>query len=96
MFLINSADMTSWIEQSWQLRSAAGAAANAEVAGNKNADRRKAILNHYWLTILSRYPTDDEYAYMIGRLTQRGANETTIMQDLVWALFCSKEFQYKH
>ena len=96
MFLINSADMTSWIEQSWRLRSAAGAAASADFAADKTVDRRKAMLNFYWLTILSRYPTDEEYAYMTGLLTQKGKNETTILQDLVWALLCSKEFQCKH
>lgn len=92
LFLINSSEMVQWIEQTWRLRNTANAAA----ASGKPEERRKLFLNCIWLTILSRYPTEEETELATSLLNNKNRNETLTFQDIIWALVNSKEFLCRH
>ncbi len=49
-----------------------------------------------YLTILSRYPTDEESAAAMGYINESGLSRWDSSVDLVWALVNTKEFIFKH
>ena len=53
------------------------------------------LVRQLYLTILSRYPTDDERTAMQA-YAQTGARGQAAVVDLVWALINGAEFQYRH
>ncbi len=53
------------------------------------------LVRQLYLTILSRYPTDDERKAMQA-YAQTGARGQAAVVDLVWALINGAEFQYRH
>jgi len=85
LHLLNSTHIQRKIEQSQTLMN---------IARSKASPRE--IVNNYYLTILSRYPTEDEVKTALayshyGTLAER---EATV--DLAWALLNSAEFLYRH
>lgn len=92
MFLVNSSDMMLWIERSWRLRSAA----NAEAAARKGEQRHKVIGEYLYLTLWSRYPTEEEAEKVREQYAVKGRNETAAFQDLLWTMLNSKEFLCRH
>ena len=53
------------------------------------------LVTQLYLTILSRYPTDDERKAMAAH-TQAGVRGQAAVVDLVWALVNGSEFLYRH
>jgi hypothetical protein len=84
LHMLNSTHIRSKIEQSSKLR---------EVLQSKKKPRD--IVDELYLTILSRYPTDDELI-IFRDYAQPGHEGRRPMMDLIWALFNSAEFLYRH
>ena len=49
-----------------------------------------------WLTLLSRYPTEEELQVVMDNFRQSGRQNPGKMQDLIWSLLNTKEFLCKH
>jgi hypothetical protein len=62
------------------------------------AARRNAVevVRVVYLGILSRYPTADELSAVQAYARSAGLNPQQIGEDLIWALFNTKEFLYRH
>ena len=84
LHLLNSSHIRRKIEQSDKLR---------ELLQSKRKPRE--IVEDLYLTILSRYPTDEELK-TIRDYAQPGHEGRRPMMDLVWALINSAEFLYRH
>jgi hypothetical protein len=54
------------------------------------------VVNELYLTILSRYPTDDERRAIAEYGQAGGVNRRGVAQDLAWALLNSVEFGFRH
>ena len=66
------------------------------IAMMRAAKNPRDLVTEIYLTILSRYPTDDEWR-LVGAHSQSGAARgPAAVQDLVWALVNSAEFLYRH
>ena len=55
----------------------------------------RELVNQLYLSILSRYPTDEEWKAMAAH-AQGGVRGQPAVVDLVWALLNSAEFLYRH
>jgi hypothetical protein len=84
LHLLNSSHIRRKIEQSATLR---------ELLQSKRKPRE--IIDELYLTVLSRFPTDDELK-IIRDYAQPGHAGRRPMLDLVWALINSAEFLYRH
>jgi hypothetical protein len=60
----------------------------------RSAKDPKAVVNQLYLTILSRYPTAEEWAAIAAHSQSVKGREAAI--DLAWALINSSEFLYRH
>ncbi|MDZ4199477.1 MAG: DUF1553 domain-containing protein [Kiritimatiellia bacterium] len=85
MHLLNSTHIQSKISSSVSL----GALVSAERP-------RKEIVEELYLTVLSRYPTPDEWKAMDAYVATGVARGRDAWNDLVWALINSVEFRYRH
>ena len=56
----------------------------------------REIVTNYYLTILARYPTDDEIKTALGSSHYGTLAEREATVDLAWALLNSDEFLYRH
>jgi len=83
--LLNSSSVQRKIEQSAKLQALIQA----------RVDLRQAITNLY-LTILSRFPTDDEVTVASAYVRTAAGNRRVAGLDLAWALINSREFLYRH
>jgi hypothetical protein len=83
--LLNSSNIQRKIDQSLKLQALIAA----------RVDLRQAIANLY-LTILSRFPTDDEVKVASAYAQTAGGNRRVAGLDLAWALINSEEFLYRH
>jgi hypothetical protein len=83
--LINSSQIQRKLEQGPKLRA---------LFRSKGGPRE--IVDRLYLTILSRHPTDEEWAIVRGHVESgsRGGREAGI--DVAWALINSAEFLYRH
>ena len=85
LHLLNSSHIQRKIEQGPKLRS---------LLQSKEPSRE--IVNKIYLTVLSRYPTEEELQ-IVGAYPQSGGGKGgTVTIDLVWALVNSAEFLYRH
>jgi len=86
LHLLNSSHIQRKIEQGPKLRS---------LLQSKEPPRE--IVNKIYLTILSRYPTEEELQ-IVGTYPQSsgGGKSGTVAIDVVWALVNSAEFLYRH
>lgn len=81
--LLNSSHIQKKIEQGPKLRAII----------SKNSSIRD-VVNELYLTILSRYPTNDELRIVTAYSESHQRREALL--DLSWALINSSEFQYRH
>ncbi len=58
--------------------------------------RAREVLDHLYLTLLSRYPTTEERGILVSMRKLRGRAARNALVDLAWALINSAEFQFKH
>jgi len=85
LHLLNSSHIQRKIEQSPRLRTLLQAKAGP-----------RETVNNLYLTILSRFPTDEELK-AIGAYAPAGAGKGgTVAMDVAWALINSAEFLYRH
>ncbi len=54
------------------------------------------LVSQIYLTVLSRYPTDDEWKLVAAHSQSGAARGQAAVVDLVWALMNSAEFLYRH
>jgi hypothetical protein len=57
---------------------------------------RTELVRTIYLTILSRYPNQQEFGHMTKYYQTKGITSQQATTDLVWALINSKEFLYRH
>lgn len=86
LYLLNSTEVYNRIARSPRLRRIAIA------AGQDRAE----LIRGFYLTLLSRYPTDAELAAAEGYWQRPGIGAENARIDLAWALINSMEFLYRH
>ena len=84
LHLLNSSHIRRKVEQSEKLRDL--------LRSNR---KPREIVDELYLTVLSRYPTDDELK-AVRDYAEPGHAGRRPMIDLVWALINSAEFLYRH
>jgi hypothetical protein len=67
----------------------------AESAKLQAVAQSESPVDELYLTILSRYPTDDERKIVAGRKPAGGGNAGLVLE-LAWVLLNTAEFQYRH
>jgi hypothetical protein len=85
LHLLNSSHIQLKIQQSNKIRSL------LQPGGNP-----REPINSLYLTILSRFPTDDEMKIIGAHFQSVTGNKWPAVVDLVWALINSAEFLYRH
>ena len=55
-----------------------------------------ALIDRIYMASLTRTPSLPERTRKLGLLEAPGANRENLYQDLLWAVFNSKEFLYNH
>jgi hypothetical protein len=103
LHMLNSSHIRGKLENGPKLRALFGAAPEPPRRAGRGmrrqparpvADRRR-ILENLYLTILSRFPTDDEAAAAIEYVQSANAPREGAI-DVAWALINSAEFLYRH
>jgi len=56
----------------------------------------RQLITRIYLTILSRYPTEDELKLVLAHSQTGSGRGQGAIVDLVWALLNSSEFLYRH
>jgi hypothetical protein len=59
----------------------------------------RAIVDTFYLSTFSRYPTDGERAQLLDALSKaatKGEERRQVLEDLLWAMLTSKEFLFNH
>jgi hypothetical protein len=85
LHLLNSSHIQRKIEQSTKLQ-----------AILQTKGKPRDVIDGLYLTILSRFPTDDELKVVGPYFQANGGNRRAAAIDLIWALFNSAEFLYRH
>jgi hypothetical protein len=85
LHMLNSSHVQRKIEQSPKLQSL------LQTKGNPHE-----AVNGIYLTILSRFPTDEELKIVAAHAGTGGARGREAAVDLIWALLNSAEFLYRH
>jgi hypothetical protein len=86
LFAANGGSINGWIAP-------AGGNISERIIAEK--DGRKAAEDLYF-TILSRPPTDEETADVVGMLSAPAKEKPAVVQQLVWGLLTSVEFRFNH
>jgi len=72
-----------------------GSQAPPPVNTGPTSEQKKAeVINQLYLTILSRFPTEQEMKTVAEYMQSGSKREAAV--DLAWALFNSSEFLYRH
>jgi hypothetical protein len=85
LYLLNSADVQRKLQQGPRLQ-----------ALLQRQTSPLAAVTELYLTILSRFPTDEELRAVTAYTQAAGANRRGVAQDLAWALVNSAEFGFRH
>jgi hypothetical protein len=85
LYLLNSADVQRKLQQGPRLQ-----ALLLKQAGPAD------VVTSLYLTILSRFPTDEEVRAVTAHAQAAGPNRRAVAQDLAWALINSVEFGFRH
>jgi hypothetical protein len=85
LFMLNSTYVMRKIQQGPKM-----------VALMRTSNNPQALISQIYLTILSRYPTEDELKLLTAYSQPRTGRGQGNMTDLVWALMNSPEFLYRH
>ncbi len=80
------------IENRLALTGASASQLMVQVLAMTNTD----AVNRLFLTILSRYPTDDEKAKALASLPAAAAARNSAMQDLAWSLYNKVDFVFNY
>jgi hypothetical protein len=85
LHLLNSSHIQRKIEQSSKLRPLM-----------QSRRKPREVTTELYLTILSRFPTDEELKIIEAYSKSRRENRREVVFDLIWALINSAEFLYRH
>jgi len=85
LFLLNSSQIQRKIQQGPKL-----------TAILRDVRNPKDLVSQLYLTIVSRYPTDDEWKLVAAHSQSGAARGQAAFADLAWALMNSTEFLYRH
>jgi len=85
LFMLNSSQVQRKIQQGPKL-----------VALMRDIRNPRDLVSQIYLTIVSRYPTDDEWKVVAAHSQSGAARGQAAVVDLVWALMNSAEFLYRH
>jgi hypothetical protein len=85
LHLLNSSQVQRKIQQGPKL-----------IALMRETKNPRDLVSQLYLTILSRYPTDEEWKLVAAHSQSGAARGQAAIVDLVWALVNSNEFLYKH
>ena len=85
LHLLNSSHLQRKLEQSPRLRT---------LLESKAA--QKDVISGLYLSILSRYPTEDELKTVAAHAEAAAGNDRPAMIDLAWGLINTSEFLYRH
>jgi hypothetical protein len=85
LYLLNSSQVQRKLEQSATLQALIQARGDAV-----------ALINSLYLTILSRFPTEDEVKAITAYTQTAPGNRRVVALDVAWALINSAEFLYRH
>ena len=85
LHMLNSSHIQSKIEQGRKLRNL--------IQGKGNV---RQIATRFYLTILSRFPTNEEVKVVEAYFKSNRGNRRVVAVDLAWALINSAEFLYRH
>jgi len=85
LYMLNSADVQRKLQQGPRLQALL----------LRQTNPLGAVTSLY-LTVLSRYPTDEELRAVTAYTQAAGANRRGVAQDLAWALVNSAEFGFRH
>ncbi len=83
LHLLNSSHIQHKLEQSEKLRAL------------QQKGRPREVVDALYLTILGRFPTDDETKTIAAYRQANSANRRVVL-DIAWALLNTAEFQYRH
>jgi hypothetical protein len=85
LHMLNSSHIQRKIEQGRKLRNL--------IQGKGNV---RQIATRFYLTILSRFPTNEEVKVVETYFKSNRGNRRVVAVDLAWALINSAEFLYRH
>jgi hypothetical protein len=85
LFMLNSSQVLRKIQQGPKL-----------AAMMRQIRNQRDLVSQLYLTILSRYPTDGEWALVAARSKSGSARGQAATTELVWTLLNSSEFLYRH
>jgi len=85
LYLLNSSHVQRKIEQSAKLQELA-----------QWANKPRDVVDGLYLTILSRFPTEEELKIVRTYAQSSGVQRREVLVDLAWALVNSAEFLYRH
>ena len=85
LYMLNSSQVQRKIQQGPKL-----------VALMRETRNPRDLVSQVYLTILSRYPTDDELKLVAAHAQSGTAKGQAAIVDLIWALMNSAEFLYRH
>ena len=85
LHLLNSSHLQRKLEQSCLVRTL-----------TQSKDISPEVINGFYLTVLSRFPTDQERKIVASQLQGQGYKNREAAVDLTWALLNSAEFLYRH
>jgi hypothetical protein len=86
LHLLNSTDVQNKIARNWR----------AQQLADASGDGRRWNIRSLYMTMLTREPTPAEIAAVEAHLDAPGADTRQAAEDVIWALFNSKEFLYRH
>ena len=66
------------------------------VALMRDSKNPRELVSQIYLTVLSRYPTDEEWKTMLAHSQSGAPKGRDALVDLVWGLINSTEFMYRH
>ena len=85
LHLLNSSHIQRKIEQSGKFKYLL-----------KTRDNPRDVVTGFYLSILSRFPTEDELQIAVGHFPAGDADKRPAALDVAWALINSAEFLYRH
>lgn len=86
LFLMNDAVLLGWLVPK----------GNNLVARLARMDEAQQVADELYLSVLSRYPSDDEVQEVQEHLAQRSEDRAVACGELVWGLLASTEFSVNH
>ena len=86
LFLANAGELRSWLTP-------AGENLTSRLAKLEDA---KSLAEELYLSIFTRFPSEQELATVTEYLEQRKDDRTSAVQEMAWGLITSTEFRFHH